>query len=87
MLTDLDINRIADAVAARLNIAKTTLTIAEAAEYMGITAKSKSLSAIFSRFSNPRLHKVPLKYSRVGKCRIYRAEDLDRFIESKGRGF
>ena len=85
-LTDQDIERIAGAVARRMHHPSKPLSIDQAAQYLGVRASKENLASTFSRFSNPKKFKVPLKYTRVGKQKVFKVEDLEDFMMQRQRG-
>lgn len=86
MISEEDIERIAVKVAELLNKPQSkTLSLKEAAEFMKIKAQEKSLPAVFSRFSSIKYYQKPLVAYKIGKERIYLAEDLLKFMHENGR--
>jgi hypothetical protein len=86
-LSDSDINAIAIRVAEILREESQgkVLSMEEAAEFMKINAEPGSLPAIFSRFANRKTFKSPLVAYKVGRKRVYKKEDLLKFMENKRR--
>jgi hypothetical protein len=87
MISEEDIEKIAVRVSELLREPRhnKTLSLKEAAVFMGIKAQDKSLSSLFSRFSSTRHFKKPLVTYKVGKERTYMEEDLRKFMDENRR--
>jgi hypothetical protein len=86
-LTPEDISAIADAVVSKLQKEESkTVTMEEAAKILNLRITTKrSLSATFTKFSDPRKYKKPLTAHYIGKERGYKRADVYEFLENRRR--